>query len=467
MSARGVVLPVGHGTPATLLRLLARDPSRYPLLLDSAAPGPHGRWSILAAAPRYSLAQSQAGTPARSDGRPVGARGFLDALEQDFLRERRTDCERPGELPFAGGWCVFLGFEVAGEIEPRLRLPAATDPWAAFALRIPAAVLHDAHGQALTVVAEPGEEALAGRIAAELRAVMDAGAEGVDRTDGEPGIGDRVEDLIEEPAAWFLARVGRLREAIAAGEVYQANLSRAWRGTPAAGFDALALYARLRRSNPAPFAAYLDWGGQILLSSSPERLLRIEGGRISTRPIAGTRPRAAAGQQDRDEIAALVAHPKERAEHVMLVDLERNDLGRICEAGSVRVDEFMTVESYAHVHHLVSEVSGRLRAALTPIAALRAVFPGGTITGCPKLRCMELVAREEGEGRGAYTGALGYIGHDGSADFNILIRTLTLSGGTLVLRTGAGIVADSDPELELAETRAKARGLLAAFGRSS
>jgi anthranilate synthase component 1 len=467
MSARGVVLPVGHGSPTTLLQLHARDAARYPLLFDSAAPGPHGRWSILAAAPRYSLALGRAGHPARSDGRPVAAAGFLDALEQDFLRERQPGFAPPGELPFAGGWCVFLGFEVAGEIEPRLRLPAATDPWAAFALRIPAAVLHDAHSHALSVVAEPGGEILAGQIAADLRAVIDAAADSACPMGGELRMGGRVQDLIEEPAAWFLARAERLREAIAAGEIYQANLSRAWRGSVAAGFDAVALYARLRRSNPAPFGAYLDWGGQILLSSSPERLLRIEGGRISTRPIAGTRPRVPGGQQDREEIAALVAHPKERAEHVMLIDLERNDLGRICEAGSVRVDEFMTVESYAHVHHLVSEVSGRLRASLTPIAALRAVFPGGTITGCPKLRCMQLVAREEGEGRGAYTGALGYIGHDGSADFNILIRTLTLSGGTLVLRTGAGIVADSDPALELAETRAKARGLLAAFGRPS
>jgi anthranilate synthase component 1 len=467
MSARGIVLPVGHGSPATLLQLLARDPPGYPLLFDSAAPGPHGRWSILAAAPRYSLTLGQSGPPARSDGGPTPARGFLDALEQDFLRDRLPGFAPPGELPFAGGWCVFLGFEVAGEIEPRLRLPAASEPWRAFALRIPAAVLHDARSQALTVVAEPGEAALAGHLAAELRAVIDAGAGGETPVADALQVEEPIAALIEEPAAWFLERVGRLREAIAAGEIYQANLSRAWRGAAAAGFDTRTLYARLRRRNPAPFAAYLDWGGQTLLSSSPERLLRIEGGRVSTRPIAGTRPRAAGGRQDRDEIAALVAHPKERAEHVMLIDLERNDLGRICEAGSVRVDEFMTVESYAHVHHLVSEVSGRLGAGVTPIAALRAVFPGGSITGCPKLRCMQLVAREEGAGRGAYTGALGYIGHDGSADFNILIRTLTLSGGTLVLRTGAGIVADSDPELELAETRAKARGLLAAVGGPS
>ena len=160
----------------------------------------------------------------------------------------------------------------------------------------------------------------------------------------------------------------------------------------------------------------------------------------------------------------LAAHPKERAEHVMLIDLERNDLGRVCEAGSVHVDEFMAVESYAHVHHIVSNVRGILRTGVTPIDALRALFPGGTITGVPKVRCMQLIAELEGEGRDAYTGSLGWLSPSGNADFNILIRTLTLADGQLEARAGAGIVADSNPERELEETRAKARGLLAAFG---
>jgi anthranilate synthase component 1 len=157
-------------------------------------------------------------------------------------------------------------------------------------------------------------------------------------------------------------------------------------------------------------------------------------------------------------------HPKERAEHVMLIDLERNDLGRVCEAGSVTVDEYMVTESYAHVHHIVSNVRGRLRDDASAVTALRALFPGGTITGCPKFRCMQIIAELEGEGRGAYTGSLGWLGRDGDADFNILIRTLTLAGTRVELRAGAGIVADSIPERELEETRAKARGLLRAFG---
>jgi anthranilate synthase component 1 len=162
-------------------------------------------------------------------------------------------------------------------------------------------------------------------------------------------------------------------------------------------------------------------------------------------------------------MAALVEHPKERAEHIMLIDLERNDLGRVCEAGTVRVDELMSIESYAHVHHIVSNVSGVLRADVTPIEALRAVFPGGTITGVPKFRCMQIIAELELEGRGAYTGSLGYLDRNGTMDLNILIRTMTLMGRQIEFRAGAGIVADSEPQRELGETRAKARGLLAAF----
>jgi anthranilate synthase component 1 len=269
--------------------------------------------------------------------------------------------------------------------------------------------------------------------------------------------------IIEEPAEWFLERVERLQAAIRAGEIYQANLARLWQARTLAGFDAVTLYERLCRANPAPFAACAQWGGLSVLSSSPERLMQLAGGRLSTRPIAGTRPRRQGGTEDAVEIAALASSPKERAEHVMLIDLERNDLGRVCEAGSVVVDEFMAVESYAHVHHLASNVSGRLRGGLSPVAALRAVFPGGTITGCPKFRCMQLIARAEGRGRGAYTGSIGYIGHDGSADFNILIRSITVADGMARFQAGAGIVADSDPPRELEETRAKARGLLAAL----
>jgi anthranilate synthase component 1 len=265
----------------------------------------------------------------------------------------------------------------------------------------------------------------------------------------------------------FVAGVRRALGHIEAGDVYQLNLSRAWRATAPAAVprDVLvaALYRALRVANPAPFAALARWGGVDILSSSPERLLRVEAGVASTRPIAGTRPRGASLQQDAALAAELRNNAKERAEHVMLIDLERNDLGRVCEPGSVRVDEFMGLESYTHVHHIVSQVSGRLRPDASAVTALRALFPGGTITGCPKVRCMELIAGLESQGRGAYTGSIGMLGRDGSADFNILIRTLTLHDGELRGRAGAGIVADSDPQHELEETRAKALGLLRAL----
>jgi anthranilate synthase component 1 len=219
----------------------------------------------------------------------------------------------------------------------------------------------------------------------------------------------------------------------------------------------------LRLTNPAPIAGIARWGDSAVISSSPERLLQINGRTAQTRPIAGTRRRGRSATEDAQLRAVLLGNLKERAEHIMLIDLERNDLGRVCEAGSVTVDEYMVTESYAHVHHIVSNVRGRLRADRSPVDALRALFPGGTITGCPKVRCMQIIAQLEGEGRGAYTGSLGWLGTDGDADFNILIRTLSVRDGIIELRAGAGIVADSIPERELEETRAKARGLLRAF----
>ncbi|WP_017161685.1 chorismate-binding protein, partial [Xanthomonas phaseoli] len=191
----------------------------------------------------------------------------------------------------------------------------------------------------------------------------------------------------------------------------------------------------------------------------------VQGDVVQTRPIAGTRARFA-GDDDAARIRELVGHPKERAEHVMLIDLERNDLGRLCAPGTVEVDELMCVESYAHVHHIVSNVRGRLRAGVTPGEVIAAVFPGGTITGCPKVRCMQVIAELEQTARGAYTGALGWLNRDGDMDLNILIRTAEVAGRQVRFRTGAGIVVDSDPRRELDETRAKARGVLRAIEKT-
>ena len=273
-------------------------------------------------------------------------------------------------------------------------------------------------------------------------------------------------DLEEDDPLRFLGAVECVLEYIAAGDVYQANLSRAWRGRVREHVRAADVYQRLRRTNPGPFSGIAELAGLSIISSSPERLVEVRGRSVATRPIAGTRPRGDDAQRDRALADELHGHPKERAEHVMLIDLERNDLGRVCAAGSVHVDEFMTIESYAHVHHIVSNVSGRLREDATPGEVLAAVFPGGTITGCPKIRCMEIIAELEGEARGPYTGALGYLNRNGDMDLNILIRSIAMNGPDITLRAGAGIVADSIPERELAETRAKALGVLHALGEA-
>ncbi len=438
-----------EGSADVLRRLAARYPERYPVLFDSAADGPLSRTSILVAEPRAALWLDAQGKVGAEGFTPRGA-DFLTSLENWWLSERGPPLAMQ-PFPFVGGWAVFLSYEAAQEIEPLLRLPPSGLPWRAFALRVPSALLHDRASGKIFAVAEAPAAAALDRIEADVRTVATATAP----------VEIAVESVTEEDPAAYLARVVRAKEYVRAGDIYQANLSRPWRVELTTDPDIGALYNRLCKANPAPFAALAQWRGTTILSSSPERLVRINKGRIDTRPIAGTRPRKG---DDITEMRELAAHPKERAEHIMLIDLERNDLGRVSEPGTVKVDELMTIESYAHVHHIVSNVSGELRSDVTPIGALRAVFPGGTITGVPKFRCMQIIAELEGTGRGAYTGSLGFLGRDGSMDMNILIRTLSVRGRSVELRAGGGIVADSDPRRELEETRAKARGMLAAFG---
>lgn len=444
--------------PGPSLRMLAAlQPQRYPILFDSAARGPLGRFTLLCAAPTVALWRDSEGSIGAS-GMEVGAGGFLDNLDRWWKSESSpADAQPSAGLPFCGGWIVYAGYELAAEIERSLRLPRARAPYSAFALRVTQLLVHDLESGELFAVSQDGSVARHAQLIADL----ESAAAHNQHTDSKPVA---VRTFEEEDPEKFLVRVRAAKEHIAAGDIYQANLSRPWRLELRDSETPARVYAALRRANPAPFAASVSWQGMTLLSSSPERLLRIDGRNISTRPIAGTRARAGSHEQDQLDTAELVAHPKERAEHIMLIDLERNDLGRVCEAGSVQVDEYMATESYTHVHHIVSNVQGRLRANCSPIDALRALFPGGTITGCPKVRCMQIIAELEGEGRGAYTGSLGWLGNDGAADFNILIRTLIMDGREIELRAGAGIVADSMPERELEETRAKARGLLAAFG---
>ncbi len=463
------------------LRLVGRFPDVYPGLLESgtSAWGASGanRFDILPIAIGESL---ELGADGRLSGPHVGAGGFLDALERWFRALRRPADAAP--LPFTGGWLLFLGYELAAEIEPSLALPRSPDPISGLAIRTPAGWIRDRASGQSWVVAEAGHEGLLDAFEDHVRAVT--GPPGTDPKAAAGGApleltGGEITVLEDDPEL-FLKAVTRALEYIAAGDVYQANLSRQWQVSCERPIDPVALYARLRTTNPSPFAAMMRHRGFSVMSSSPERLLSIRGGIVSTRPIAGTRPRGASAVADEALIESLLSDEKERAEHVMLIDLERNDLGRVCVGGTVRVDEYMALETYAHVHHIVSNVSGRLRDDLSPIQAIRALFPGGTITGCPKVRCMEIIAELEGAGRGAYTGSLGYLNRDGSGDLNILIRTLTAQtepappaparGGEaqppiakIRFRAGAGIVADSRPSQELAETRAKALGLLRAL----
>ena len=260
----------------------------------------------------------------------------------------------------------------------------------------------------------------------------------------------------------YLEAVTRVIEYIFAGDIFQANLSQRLEA-PLAGTP-LELYRRLRRRNPAPFAAFLDYGDMVIASSSPERFLRVDDGRqVETRPIKGTRPRGVGPEHDAALALALAESDKDRAENVMIVDLLRNDLSRVCRPGTVRVPELFAIEHYATVHHLVSTVVGELAPEYDAVDLLRAAFPGGSITGAPKVRAMQIIAELEPTARGVYCGAIGYVSVTGALDTNIVIRTYLVRGRDVYFQVGGGIVADSDPEQEYRETLDKARGLVAAL----
>ena len=260
----------------------------------------------------------------------------------------------------------------------------------------------------------------------------------------------------------YVAGVRRVQEYIAAGDIYQVNLTHRLVSPWDPANHAWSFYETLRRCSPAPYAAFLSLQGRTVLSSSPELFLKIDGRSICTRPIKGTRPRRSDAEADARSAAELISSAKEAAELVMITDLERNDLGQICEYGSVRVAELLKLERYRQVFHLVSTVEGVLRPAVDPVTALRACFPGGSITGAPKKRAREIIAELEPEPRGLYTGAIGYFGYNGQCQFNIAIRTVVIENGQAHFHVGAGIVADSKPEQEWQETLDKAAGILLA-----
>lgn len=443
------------GEEPSLVSLAQQWPERYPFLLESVAAGPDlARFDILFGFPGETLSLAADG---KLSGPGIsGESDFLHALDNWW--SEHSIAELDTDLPFTGGWFLFLGYELAQQIEPSLCLTDSDSQPTAFATRVPLAIIRDSQSGGCTVVGEPGQEE---NIQKALHDLRTNGVQAPARTELPEFV------VVEDDPVHFLQAVDAAKQYITAGDVFQANLSRCWQVDAAMEVDPVELYLRLRESNPSPFGGLMQLPGFALVSSSPERLIRRRGRRVETRPIAGTRPRSAESQTSDSQKRELLSHPKERAEHIMLIDLERNDLGRVCEGGSVKVDEYMVIESYTHVHHIVSNVTGTARKDLMPGQLIRAVFPGGTITGCPKVRCMEIIHELEQRPRGAYTGSMGYLNRDGDCDLNILIRTMCVSGKQFEFAAGSGIVADSEPDHELEETRAKAKGLLMALEAAS
>jgi len=283
-----------------------------------------------------------------------------------------------------------------------------------------------------------------------------------DESKCKPVTGIKAEPLIPKEA--YEQMVVRAKEYIAAGDIFQANLSQRL-SADVTGIDPWDIYSVLRQVNPSPFASFMEFPDLKIASSSPERLVRVLDGVVDTRPIAGTRPRGKDSPGDEAMRSELLLNRKERAEHIMLIDLERNDLGRVCDYGSVRVDELMVTEDYSHVIHIVSNVTGTLAKGKDAFDVIRATFPGGTITGVPKVRCMEIIDELEPVARGPYTGSAGYISYSGDMDLNIIIRTFVIKDGRAHVQVGAGIVADSDPEREYHETLQKAEALIKTLER--
>ncbi len=408
---------------------------RYPFLLESVNHNQNNRYSILFAHPTEQIVLN-------------------DLTEFDFLSVLESNINKPSvqsELPFTGGWFVYLSYELIGQIEPILKDDLSIgEQSVAIAVNIPTAIIVDHHKDKTYLLDQFDDENRINQVLADIKQLSE-----IKEIDVRG-------ELVCEVDSKFIDGVKSSLDYIVAGDVFQVNLSRQWQYKLENETNPVQIYQALKQTNPAPFAAFAQFDGFSVISSSPERLFSVDGNQVETRPIAGTHPR---GQGEADERlkAQLINHPKEQAEHIMLLDLERNDLGRVCEYGTVHVNEVMTLESYPYVHHVVSNVKGKLRPGVTIKDLVRALFPGGTITGCPKVRCMQIIAELEQMPRQAYTGSLGYISSNGKMDFNILIRTITQQDKTLTFRAGAGIVFDSVAERELEETKYKAEGMLRIF----
>ena len=444
------------------------------VLLES---GPPGRFTYLCDRPESVLLGRENGVEIFSaDGRvPRETRpgNPLDVLAT--LCAEREAPALPGWPAMSGGFMGAVGYDLVRTWE-RLPLRAKRDlPLPLFAMIEPRELfVFDQREHVLTAIVWTN---VAGADAEELRqsfeVAVDAAAAARLRWQAGGGrawnSGSLAREAVRVPPDSFTPEafqdaVRSVKEYLAAGHTYQTNLSlRTSRAAPAAPEN---IYGSVRRVNPSPYMGLLRLPEWALVCGSPELLVKLVEGRIVSRPIAGTRPRGADASGDRDLSAELVANEKERAEHLMLVDLIRNDIGRVAERGSVSVREFMAIERYSHVMHLVSEVEGRLASGMTWRDVFRSMFPGGTITGCPKIRTMEIIEELEPVGRGFYTGSLGWISYAGEMEMNIIIRSMLVHGGVAHVQAGAGIVADSVPEREYEEATHKARALWVAWERA-
>ncbi len=405
-------------------------------LLESPADSPLARFSICAGAPR----SGQLWTPAIGQVLPF-LRQLLKTVENS---------ESSPELPFTGGWLGWLGYDLAGEIERLPLLKAETLPFPiAFWYEPECFAVLDHVQQVLWLAATDSKQLdrLERKLATKPVQSTVLSARSI------------AEFCMTQ--ADYEAIVLKAKQHIQAGDIFQANLS--LRFAAQTNADSWAIYRSLFTINPSPFSSYwkTPWGA--VISCSPERLVKLENRTAQTRPIAGTRPRGTTLEHDRQLESELLSNTKEQAEHIMLVDLERNDLGRVCEWGSVQVDELLTIERYSHVMHLVSNVTGTLKSNANAIDLIEALFPGGTITGCPKVRCMEIIEALEPVRRSLFYGSCGYLDRRGNLDLNILIRTLLYANATVWGQVGAGIVADSDPEREWHESLHKAQAQLIAL----
>jgi len=436
----------------------ADDP--WVTFLDSAAPAPRqARYSYIAADPFLTL---------------IAKDGRLTLGEQSFtgdpfltLREvvRRYPMDRLSDgPPFQGGAAGYFAYELGHHLE-RLPRPKRDDlQFPDLALGLYDTVLaFDVIDRRAWILSTglPESEGPARRDRAEAR--IDATLRRLESTRGLPPL-----PHLDEPVAWrsnfsrpaYERMVARVIEYIRAGDIFQANFTQRFLAPTPADHSPFDLYRQLRQANPAPFSAFLACGETHLASASPERFLRLANGHVETRPIKGTRRRGATAAADAAQASALLASAKDRAENIMIVDLLRNDLSRVCSSNSVITPEICTLESFATVHHLVSTVEGQLANDSDAVDLLRATFPGGSITGVPKIRAMEIIAELEPVARGPYCGAIGYVGFDGSLDSSITIRTMAIRDGQMAVQAGGAIVVDSDPAAEYAESMAKAQALL-------